>query len=227
MSVPETIYAHYAIYRRTERWRRCSDGALARENTRTELQACLERHAHEVEVRGIYSAVGFRPEADIAFWLVSRSPDAIQAVMVDVGRTAFGQGVDLSWAWLSVTRPAEFSPDHRPAFVQGKSPLKYLCVYPYVRTVDWYLLPADERGRMLREHGLMGREFPEIQSNTVQAFGLGDYEWILSFEAERLDRIVDMIRRLRDAEARRYTKLETPFVIGIRKPLAEALADLG
>ncbi len=72
----------------------------------------------------------------------------------------------------------------------------------------------------------MGREFPEILANTTSAFGLGDWEWILAFEANELDRLVDCIRRLRDAEARLYTKEEVPFVTGIRKSVAEVLDDL-
>ena len=40
---------------------------------------------------------------------------------------------------------------------------------------------------MLREHGEMGREFPDVLANTTSAFGLGDWEWILAFEADDLD----------------------------------------
>ena len=123
-------------------------------------------------------------------------------------------------------RPAEFTRDHAPAFVQGEAPRRFLCVYPFVRTPEWYLLPADERAGLLREHGEMGREFPDVLANTTSAFGINDWEWILAFEADDLGRIVDCIRRLREAEARKYTKVEIPFVTGIRKDVPEALADL-
>ena len=99
-------------------------------------------------------------------------------------------------------------------------------MYPFVRTPEWYLLPKEERGGLLAEHGVMGREFPDVLANTTSAFGLGDWEWILAFEADELDRLVDCIRRLRDAEARRFTKVEIPFVTGIRKQLRDALDDL-
>ena len=79
---------------------------------------------------------------------------------------------------------------------------------------------------MLREHGEAGREFPDVLANTTSAFGLGDYEWILAFEADGPERIVELLRRLRSVEARRYTRVETPFVTGIRKDLADAVADL-
>jgi chlorite dismutase len=79
---------------------------------------------------------------------------------------------------------------------------------------------------LLREHGEAGREFPDVLANTTSAFGLGDWEWILAFEATEPDRIVECIRRLRDAEARRFTKEEVPFVTGIRKSVGEVLDDL-
>ena len=86
--------------------------------------------------------------------------------------------------------------------------------------------PADERATLLREHGEAGREFPEVLANTTSAFGINDWEWILAFEADELDRIVDCIRRLREAEARRFTKVEVPFVTGIRKDVRIAFGDL-
>jgi chlorite dismutase len=73
---------------------------------------------------------------------------------------------------------------------------------------------------------VIGREFPEVLANTTSAFGLGDWEWILAFEADEADRIVDCIRRLREAKARLYTKEEVPFITGIRKPIAACLEDI-
>jgi len=95
-----------------------------------------------------------------------------------------------------------------------------------VRSAEWYLLPSEQRADLLAKHGVLGREFPEVLANTTSAFGLGDWEWILAFETDQLDRLVDCIRRLRDAEARRYTKEEVPFITGIRKDLRDCLNDL-
>jgi hydrogen peroxide-dependent heme synthase len=127
---------------------------------------------------------------------------------------------------MGVVKPAEFSPDHLPAFVRGETPRRYACVYPYVRTSAWYLLTPTEREEMLREHGEIGREYPDVLANTTSAFGLSDWEWILAFEADELDRIVDCLRRLRDARARAYTKEEVPFVTGIRKEFLSVVRDL-
>ncbi len=161
-------------------------------------------------VRGTYSTVGFRADADLMLWLHGDSPDVLQRAVVELRRTAFGRLVEPTWMFMGAVKPAEFTPDHAPAFVKGDGPEKFLCVYPFVRTPEWYLLPPEERGEMLREHGVAGREFPEVLANTTSAFGLGDWEWILAFEAARADSLVDCIRRLREAKARLFTKVGGP-----------------
>ncbi|HEU4481334.1 MAG TPA: hydrogen peroxide-dependent heme synthase, partial [Actinomycetota bacterium] len=186
----------------------------------------LDDVASDVALRGAYSLAGFRADADLMFWWVSTSPDALQDLTVAVRKTAVGEALTAREHFLGLVRPAEFSPDHLPAFVQGKEPKRFICVYPFVRTPEWYLLDPKERGALLREHGIAGREFDDVWANTTSAFGLGDWEWILTFEADSPDRIVDLIRHLRGTEARRYTKVEIPFFTGIRKDLAAAIADL-
>jgi chlorite dismutase len=127
---------------------------------------------------------------------------------------------------MALHRPAEFNKSHLPAFLAGEDPKRYVCVYPFVRSYEWYLLPDDERRAMLAEHGIMAREFPDVRANTVSSFALGDYEWILAFEADELHRIVDLMRHLRGAQARRHTREEVPFYTGTRKPLDELVAGL-
>ena len=95
-----------------------------------------------------------------------------------------------------------------------------------MRSHDWYLLPPQQRAEMLAEHGRMARAFPHVRANTVSAFALGDYEWLLAFEADELRPIVDLMRHLRAAEARRHTRHELPFLTGRRRALADAVAAL-
>ncbi len=191
-----------------------------------ELEVLFKEFADRVSVRGFYSAEGFRPDADVLMWWVAPSADDLQDLLIRLRRTTLGRCIELSEAFMGAVRPPEFNPRHQPAFVRGEAPKKYLCVYPFVRTAEWYLIPAEERAALLKEHGEMGREFPDVLPNTTSAFGLGDWEWILAFEADELHRIVDCIRRLRDSASRRYTKEEVPFVVGIRKPLEDVVADL-
>jgi len=221
---PETIYALYPVFRARDGFRDLSTDALA--DAVQEVENLYKAFEDRVEVRGTYSTVGFRNDADLMLWLVGTSPEDVQSFVAAFRRTQAGRLTDVAWTFMGVVKPAEFTADHRPAFVKGEPPKIYLCVYPFVRTPEWYLLSREERGAFLAEHGIIGREFPEVLANTTSAFGLGDWEWILAFEADRADTLVDCIRRLRDAKARTFTKEEIPFVTGIRKSVADALADL-
>jgi peroxiredoxin len=216
----ETIYALYPCFQATRAFRDLDVDDAAQE------VGDLLKGWDDVSVRGVYSTVGFRADTDLMLWLVGPSPDAVQEALVGFGRTKAGRELEVSWTFMGVVKPAEFTADHAPAFVKGEAPRRYLCVYPFVRTPEWYLLPPEERAAMLREHGEIGRGFPDVLANTTSAFGLNDWEWILAFEADEADLIVDCIRRLRGAQARRFTKGEIPFVTGIRKDVRSAFADL-
>ena len=214
------VYASYPCFKATRAFRDLDHDDAARE------VEDLVKGWEGVSVRGVYSTVGFRADTDLMLWLVAASPDALQDALVTFGRTRAGRELDVSWSFMGAVKPAEFTADHAPAFVKGEPPKRYLCAYPFVRTPEWYLLPPEDRAKLLREHGEIGREFPDVLANTTSAFGINDWEWILAFEADELDRIVDCIRRLRTAEARRFTKEEVPFVTGIRKDVRSAFADL-
>ena len=180
----------------------------------------------DASVRGVYPVTGYRADADLMLWLVGPTADGLQDALVAFRRTGLGQALDPFWSAIGVHREAEFAKDHTPAFYRGEPPRGYLCVYPFVRSYEWYLLPPRERGEMLAEHGRMARDYPDVRANTVSAFALGDYEWLLAFEADELPPIVDLMRHLRAAEARRHTRHELPFVTGRRRPLGEAVQDL-
>lgn len=218
----DLVFASYPVFKASRLEGTIGDPA----ELASELEELFGKASDTVQVRGTYSTAGFSATADVMFWFTSPSVDRIQDLLVELRRTKLGQTLEPVEAFLGVVQPAEFAKDHQPAFVKGTEPKKYMTVYPFVRTPEWYLLDPKERGRLLREHGEAGREFPDVLANTTSAFGLGDYEWILCFEADGPERIVELIRRLRATEARRYTKVEIPFFTGIRKELAAAIADL-
>jgi chlorite dismutase len=222
----ETIYTLYPVFVGSDDLRDVLDDSDDRRDAAQEIENLYKSWEGTVQVRGTYSTVGFRADADLMLWLHGDSPDLLQRALVEFRRTTVGRLIEPTWMFMGAVKPAEFTADHAPAFVKGTPPERFLCVYPFVRTPEWYLLPREERGELLREHGGAGREFPEVLANTTSAFGLGDWEWILAFEAERADSLVDCIRRLREAKARLYTKVEIPFVTGIRKPVADVLDDL-
>ena len=215
----ETRYAYYPVFGSLE-----TDGrdpvSLAHE-----VETLFKELDDKLTVRGIYSTAGFREDADLMMWWVTRSAEDVQDVLREFRHTELGASMLLAYSFMGVARPPETSPDHVPAFLRGEPAKKYLCVYPFVRSPEWYLLPPQERGELLRVHGEMGREYPGILANTTSAFGLNDWEWILAFESDDLPELVDCIRYLRGSESRRYVKEETPFITGIRKELVEAIRD--
>ncbi|HVW45293.1 MAG TPA: hydrogen peroxide-dependent heme synthase [Amycolatopsis sp.] len=197
-------------------------GAAARETT--EYLDALEGKG--VVVRGVYDVSALRADADYMIWWHAQEVEQVQAAYTGFRRTPLGRASTPVWSQVALHRPAEFNKSHIPAFLAGEESRKYVCVYPFVRSYEWYLLPDEERRTMLAEHGKMAREYPDVRANTVASFALGDYEWILAFEADELHRIVDLMRHLRGSETRRHVREEIPFYTGTKVPPAELIAAL-
>ena len=180
-----------------------------------------------VTVRGVYDLAGLRADADYMVWWHADNVEVLQAAYSDLRRTtALGRASTPVWSQVALHRPAEFNKSHLPAFVAGEEPRRYVCVYPFVRSYEWYLLPDAERRELLAEHGKMARGYPDVRANTVASFALGDYEWMLAFEADELHRIVDLMRDLRASRARRHVREEVPFYTGRRRSVTEIVANL-
>jgi peroxiredoxin len=192
-----------------------------------EVESLFEQlAAKDVTTRGTYDVAGLRADADLMIWWHAASSDDLQEAYNRFRRTALGAACDPVWSAMALHRPAEFNKGHVPAFLADEAARDYICVYPFVRSYDWYLLPDEERRAMLAEHGQMARGFPDVRANTVASFALGDYEWMLAFEADELHRIVDLMRHLRASRARLHVREEVPFYTGRRKPVAELVAAL-
>ncbi|WP_328397277.1 hydrogen peroxide-dependent heme synthase [Nocardia sp. NBC_00416] len=181
----------------------------------------------DVVVRGFYDVAGMRADAEFMVWTHAERVEDLQAAYADFRRTtALGRASTPVWSNVALHRPAEFNKSHVPAFLAGEEAGNYICVYPFVRSYEWYLLPDDERRKMLADHGKEARGYPDVRANTVASFALGDYEWILAFEAPELHRIVDLMRDLRATEARLHVREETPFYTGPRVEIDRLIAAL-
>lgn len=179
-----------------------------------------------VVVRGVYDVSGIRADADVMVWWHAGTAEALQSAYNRFRRSAFGARLEPVWSQLALHRPAEFNKSHVPEFLTEGGARGYVCVYPFVRSYDWYVLDEADRRAMLAEHGQMARGFPDVRANTVAAFALGDYEWILAFEADDLARIVDLMRHLRGSRARLHVREEVPFFTGRRVEIGELLSHL-
>jgi chlorite dismutase len=182
--------------------------------------------AKDTTVRGTYDVSALRADADLLVWWHASTADALQEAYSRFRRTELGGHLEPVWSNMALHRPAEFNKSHIPAFLADEEPRAYVCVYPFVRSYEWYLLPDAERRALLAEHGQMAREYPDVRANTVASFALGDYEWLLAFEADELHRIVDLMRHLRGSETRRHVREEVPFYTGRRRSVAELIDAL-
>ena len=218
-------YAQWATFR-------AIPGALG--ENRAEITAELKNFFARLEeegkvvVRGIYDISGIRAEADVMIWWHAEEFTDIQKAYNDFRRTTtLGQALEVFWIGVGLHRPAEFNRGHLPAFILGEEPQDWITVYPFTRSYDWYIMDADKRRRLLIEHGQAAADYKDVRANTMSAFSLGDYEWMLAFEAPTLDRISDLMHKMRYTEARLHVREELPFFSGRRvKDVAEIVEVL-
>lgn len=193
----------------------------------TEVETLLANLAEvDVTTRGVYDVGGLRADADVMIWWHAETSDELQDAYHRFRGTGFGKRLEPVWSQMALHRPAEFNKSHVPAFLADEEVQPYVCVYPFVRSYEWYLLEESERRRLLAEHGKMARDYPDVRANTVSSFALGDYEWMLAFEAAELHRIVDLMRHLRGSETRRHVREEIPFYTGRRLEVGQLISKL-
>ncbi|WP_209372489.1 hydrogen peroxide-dependent heme synthase [Brevibacterium renqingii] len=217
----QTRYIAYSVY--------ASAGELGdadRTELADELLTALEPLKEQgLVVRGIYDVSALRADADVLFWYHAPSIEVVQAAYSVIRRSLLGGVLEPIWSVVGIHRPAEFNKAHLPALLVDDVPGDYICVYPFVRSYDWYLLDPADRSKMLRDHGMAAADYKDVKANTIASFALGDYEWLLAFEAPELHRIVDLMRDLRGVEARLHVREEIPFYTGPRRELVDIISD--
>ena len=207
---------YWAVYTVLER-----TGQRAAEADSDENQAEFDRLVRElagenVTVRGVYDVSGMRDHADLMVWLTGDEPDTLQEAVRKIRRQPLLAGTRQVWNAMGVHRDAEFTRNHAPSYARGIAPEKWVCVYPFVRSYEWYYMNSERRAEMLKNHGMKARNFPQVLANTIACFGLNDFEWLLALEAPELVDLVDLMREFRNTEARLHVREEIPFYTGRR-----------
>jgi chlorite dismutase len=212
IETPDAGYALWAVLRRNPQ----------QNITPGDLQLAVDRvEAEGVVIRGFYDVSGLRADADLMIWLHGAPPEKLQWALRELRRNKLLSSLIPTWSAMGVHRDAEFNRSHVPGFLRGEHARDWLVVYPFDRSYDWYLLDEDDRKRMLADHGRKGAAYSSVVANTVAAFALGDYEWILPMESDSLTDLVDMMRALRATEARMHVRGEVPFYTGRRIDVTE------
>ncbi|HET6369766.1 MAG TPA: chlorite dismutase family protein [Nitrospiria bacterium] len=230
MAEDKRQFVNFMFYKVDPAWRRLPEPE--REAGKREFMSAVEEYGPRVMVYP-YSTVGTRADVDLMLWRISYELEAFNEMSVKMSRSGLGKYLNTPYSYLAMTKRSIYVDKHehegqeskRLRVVPGES--KYLFIYPFVKTRDWYLLTKSARQGMMNEHIEIGHRYPSVKLNTTYSFGLDDAEFVVAFESDKPEDFLDLVMDLRGAESSRYTLRDTPIFTCIRKGLKEAITDLG
>jgi chlorite dismutase len=220
-AVPERHVVKYTFLQVDPAWRRLPDAERAAH--KREFIAACEDFSSERLLRA-FSTVGTRGDTDLMLLTQATSLERIHEFHVVLAQSGLMKWCTQPYSFLAMTKPSEYSDESRLEVRPAHA--KYLFVYPFVKTREWYALPAEQRWTIMQEHIKVGREYPDIDLNTSYSFGLDDQEFVVAFEGDDPARFLDLVQRLRTTEASRYTKRDTPTFTCVSASVERALGAL-
>jgi chlorite dismutase len=221
-------YVNYLLFKLDPMWRRLD--LEEREEGKKGFLEAVEEHSQDMLLR-TFSLMGLRSDADFMLWRIGYDLDAFEKMTSALMNTGLGKFLEVKYSYFALSRSSIYVGKHTPGYenrryiVPGEG--EYLFVYPFVKTRAWYQLPLEERQRMMDEHMRIGRKHYPVKNNTAYCFGIDDYEFILSFEAESPEKFQNLMMELRESEASSYTALDTPIFTCRRRELPDILESLG
>jgi chlorite dismutase len=219
-------FVQYLCLRTDPLWRRLD--AATREEGRREFVAVVEGAAPGVTTHA-YSTLALKTSSELLLWWHADGPEVIQETLGQLLQTGLGRYCEVAHSLFGLTRPSVYT-KRRSAQEQAldePTRLRYLVVYPFSKTIEWYLMSREARQGLMNEHMRVGHEFADVRQVLLYATGLDDQEFIVAYETDRLERHQQLVIDLRSTEARRYTLRDTPIFTAIHRPLADALRLLG
>ena len=175
-----------------------------------------------------YSTIGLRAEGDLLLWRMAESIEAIEESAADLLASGIGRWMTSALTMIGLTRPSQYvkrpTAQEQSLFTGERS--RYLVVYPFVKSIEWYLASAEERQEVMKGHMRVGHAYPQVRQLLAYSFGLDDQEFIVAYETDELIAFQDLVRDLRATESRRSTVRDTPIITGIHRPLGEILQRL-
>ena len=219
----EHTYLDFLFFKLNPEYRRLSVGE--RSKGVEEFLAVFKKWCETTDIR-TYLTLGLRSEIDFLLWVITKDFGNVQEFVSAVYKTGLGKYLDLVYSYPAVTKPSQYAKSHKQNFELGPSKYKYLFVYPFIKSNEWYALPIEERMRMMKQHNIVGGEFPSVKINTTYSFGLNDNDFMLAFECDEPKIFSDLVQRLRETEARKYTVKDTPMIICANKTIDEVIGAL-
>ena len=223
-------FVKYNFFKVDSEWRRLS--AEQRADGKREFAAVIDETAARMVIRS-YSLVGLRGDADFLLWQAADTLESLQEMATRLWSTDLGRYLTQPYSYLAMTRRSQYVGQHIHAGQEGTSvrvrpgEASYFIVYPFLKTREWYLLPQDERQRMMNDHFAVGHEYPSVKINTTYSFGLDDQEFVVAFETDSPGDFLDLVMDLRRVEGSLFTLRDTPIFTCIRRPIDETLDSLG
>jgi chlorite dismutase len=176
-----------------------------------------------------YSMVGLQPGADMLLWSLAPSLDALEERSASVLRSGMGRWMQVRESFLGIIQPSQYvkkpTPQEQSLFSGERS--RYLIVYPFTKSTDWYLLGKEARQGIMNEHMRVGHDFPEVRQLLANSFGVDDADFLVAYETDDLPRFGELVRALRGTDSRRSTVRDTPILTGIHRPITEITTLLG
>jgi chlorite dismutase len=220
----------FAFYKFDPGWRRLPDEVRAED--RAAFAAAVEQAADEMMVKS-YTLVGIRGDADLLLWSASPDLDIIRGHASRLLQTGMGRWAAQPYCYLSMTKTSQYRDPHTPDAPEGRRLVlkptgrKFLFVYPFVKTREWYLLPPERRQQLMTTHIEVGHKFPTVKLNTTYSFGIDDQEFVVAFETDIPADFLDLVAALRETESSRYTLRDTPIFTCVQMGIHEALEAVG
>jgi len=219
-------FLRFTLLKTQPEWRRLP--LDKRRADKSELVSAIEQCSEQVETFS-YSTQGIRSEGELLLWQSSSSLDAIQESASHIFKSGLGQYMETSFSMLGIVRPSKYVKKQTSQEQALSEPerLKYLIVYPFVKTTDWYLYSRETRQGMMNEHIRVGHEYASVRQVLAYSFGIDDQEFVVTYETDVIEDFQDLVMALRATEARRYTLRDTPILVGIHHKLPDALDLIG
>jgi chlorite dismutase len=208
-------------------WRRQPD--LERHYDGCRFAQALEAGRLE-DVRTIsYSSIGLEPGVDMLLWRMAPSVDALESTAAALLRTGLGRWLAVDHSLIGRIGPSVYvrKPTEQEQSVFGGERSRYLVVYPFTKSTEWYLLSKETRQGVMNEHMRVGHQYPTVRQVLAYSFGLDSQDFVVAYETDDLVAFGDLVRELRGTESRRSTVRDTPILLGVHRPIEEILALLG
>lgn len=219
----EKYFFNFSFFQIDPKWRWMAD--LAKEESAKEVENIIKNSGIKFRT---YSTLGLRSDADFLFWFAAKSIEEIQSVISKLYLTVFGKYIIPKQTYVSCTRPSVYARKGRTiAFVAGNESKKYVIVYPFIKTREWYLLSKEDRQKMMDEHIDVSQKYPDIVLNTTYSFGIDDQDFMLAFETDDLRNFQDLIMDLRETKVSAYVKVDTPMLVCVKKDIVPLIGSLG